>query len=267
MTNVLELEARRQRHQERLDGAKGQAARNRWGPFATPMPLALEIARYAAALWQKRSEPIRFLDPALGTGSFYSALRQVFTPARIARAVGVELDPRIVAAAADLWKSTGIDVVAADFTHLPPPAPAEQFNLILTNPPYVRHHHLERGDKERLQREVARQLDIKLSGLAGLYCHFLFLADAWLAPGGLAVWLIPSEFMDVNYGQAVKRYVTERVKLLHVPRFSPLDVQLSDALVSSAIVVFEKSSLAKRHAPLFTVGGTFLEDDDRGGNQ
>lgn len=257
MTTVLEIETRRQRHQEILDAARDQAERNRWGQFATPMPLALEIAEYAAARWQKRSEPVRFLDPALGTGSFYSALRQAFPTERVAHAAGVELDPRIVAAAADLWKSTGLDVVAADFTQLEPPA--ELFNLILTNPPYVRHHHLERDDKERLQREVARQLGINLSGLAGLYCHFLLLADSWLAPGGLAVWLIPSEFMDVNYGEAVKRYLTERVKLLHVHRFSPLDVQFSDALVSSAIVVFEKSLPPKRHAALFTHGGTLRE--------
>lgn len=257
MATVLEIETRRQRTQETLDAGRDQAERNRWGQFATPMPLALEIAEYAAALWEKRSEPVRFLDPALGTGSFYSALRQAFQTGRIAHAAGVELDPRIVAAAADLWKSTGLDIVAADFTQLEPPA--ELFNLILTNPPYVRHHYLERNDKERLQRKVARQLGINLSGLAGLYCSFLLLADAWLAPGGLAVWLIPSEFMSVNYGDAVKRYLTERVKLLHIHRFSPLDGQFSDALVTSAIVVFEKSLPPKRHATLFTQCGNLLE--------
>jgi adenine-specific DNA-methyltransferase len=253
MTTVLEIEARRQRRQEALDADKDRAERNRWGQFATPMPLALDIAEYVAALWKTRGEPVRFLDPALGTGAFFSALQQAFPDDEVACTAGVELDPRIVAAATDLWKATGLDVVAADFTHLEPPA--ELFNLILANPPYVRHHHLERDDKQRLQREVARRLGIKLSGLAGLYCHFLLLADAWLAPGGLAVWLIPSEFMDVNYGGAVKRYLTEHVKLLHIHRFSPSDVQFADALVSSAIVVFEKSAPPERHAALFTQGG------------
>jgi hypothetical protein len=105
---------------------------------------------------------------------------------------------------------------------------------------------------------VARKLGIKLSGLAGLYCYFLLLADAWLADGGLGVWLIPSEFMDVNYGQAVKRYLAEHVKLLHIHRFCPADVQFSDALVSSAVVVFEKSLPPPRHTVRFTHGGTLL---------
>lgn len=259
MPTVLEIETRRQRHQVDLDAARDQADRNRWGQFATPMPLALEIAEYAAALWRKRTDRVRFLDPALGTGAFYSALRQAFPAKLIARAAGVELDPRIVASASDLWVSTGLEVLAADFTELTPPASPHLFNLILTNPPYVRHHHLERIAKERLQRDVARNPGIDISGLAGLYCYFLLLADPWLAPRGLAVWLIPSEFMDVNYGEAVKRYLTERVKLLHIHRFNTMDVQFADALVSSAVVVFEKTPPPKRHSVIFTHGGSLLK--------
>jgi methylase of polypeptide subunit release factors len=259
MPTVLEIETRRQQHQETLDAARDQADRNRWGQFATPMSLGLQIAEYAAALWRKRTERVRFLDPALGTGSFYSALRQAFSAKQIARAAGVELDPRIVATASDLWLSTGLEVLAADFTELSPPTAVNLFNLILTNPPYVRHHHLERSAKERLQADVARNLGIDISGLAGLYCYFLLLADAWLAPRGLAIWLIPSEFMDVNYGEAVKRYLTEHVKLLHIHRFCPMDVQFSDALVSSAVVVFEKTAPPKRHSVTFTHGGSLLK--------
>ncbi len=186
-------------------------------------------------------------------------MRQVFPENKVSGAAGVELDPRIVAAACELWHSTGLDVIAADFTKLEPPALPGLFNLILTNPPYVRHHHLERTAKERLQHDVARRLGVKLSGLAGLYCYFLLLADAWLAPHGLAIWLIPSEFMDVNYGGTLRRYLTERVKLLHIHRFSPLDVQFSDALVSSAVVVFEKTLPPKRHSVMFTLGGGLLQ--------
>ncbi len=259
MPTVLEIETRRQHHQETLDAARNQAERNRWGQFATPLPLALEIAEYVAALWRKRTDRVRFLDPALGTGSFYSALRQAFPAKQIGRAAGVERDPRIVAAASELWVSTGLEVLAADFTELSPPASPNLFNLILTNPPYVRHHLLERTAKERLQNNVARNLGIDISGLAGLYCYFLLLADAWLVARGLAVWLIPSEFMDVNYGEAVKRYLTEQVKLLHIHRFCPLDVQFADALVSSAVVAFEKTPPPKQHSVRFTHGGSLLK--------
>ena len=97
---------------------------------------------------------------------------------------------------------------------------------------------------------------MRLSGLSGLYCYFLLIAHAWLADGALAAWLIPSEFMDVNYGEGVKRYLTERVSLLQIHRFSPSDVQFGDALVSSAIVVFENRKPAVDARVLLSFGGT-----------
>ncbi len=82
------------------------------------------------------------------------------------------------------------------------------------------------------------------------------LAHTWIADNGMAGWLIPSEFMDVKYGKAVKRYLLERVTLLHMHRFDPNDVQFADALVSSAIVWFRKAIPPKNHEVKFTFGGT-----------
>ncbi len=97
---------------------------------------------------------------------------------------------------------------------------------------------------------------VKINGLAGLYCYFLGLSHVWMAAGGLAGWLIPSEFMDVNYGASVKRYLLDKVTLLHIHRFDPNDVQFADALVSSALVWFRKEEPPAGHAVRFTYGGS-----------
>ena len=68
------IEERRQHEQTRLDSLKTAPERNKWGQFATPPALALSLARYAQALMGKT--PVRFLDPAIGTGSFFSAASQ-----------------------------------------------------------------------------------------------------------------------------------------------------------------------------------------------
>jgi hypothetical protein len=47
--------------------------------------------------------------------------------------------------------------------------------------------------------------------------------------------------MDVNYGRVLKRYLTERVTLRRIHRFDASDVQFDDALVTSAVVVFENT--------------------------
>jgi adenine-specific DNA-methyltransferase len=253
---LLNIEAQRQSIQERLDAAKTAVERNRLGQFATPPDLALDIAQYALSLWHGRTDAVSFLDPAIGTGSFYSALRRTFPPQVVADACGVEIDPPFAAAAQSLWETSGLRIVPDDFTRV---SPDRLYNLVLTNPPYVRHHHLDRADKERLKTLTADRFGLDISGLAGLYAHFMLLCDAWMAPGGLAIWLIPSEFMDVNYGAAIKTYLTEHVKLLHIHRYCPSDVQFCDALVTSAIVVFDKTPAPDHYQVRFSFGGPITD--------
>lgn len=255
MTNgIASLETLRSQLQADLDSHKTQAERNRLGQFATPAPLAVDILRYAKTLLPAR-EKINFLDPAIGTGSFYSALRSLFPDGRVQEALGFEIDPHYGKPATRLWKDTGLKIKLSDFTHA---EASPRFNLIICNPPYVRHHHLENGSKTRLQMKTMHASAMRLSGLAGLYCHFLGLSHAWMTDGAVAGWLIPSEFMDVNYGVAVKRYLLERVTLLHIHRFDPSDVQFADALVSSAVVWFRNTPPPKNHSVTFTFGGTLL---------
>jgi hypothetical protein len=244
-------EERRREQQIRLDALKTSAERNRWGQFATPPELALHIARYAR---NQTGEAINtFLDPAIGTGSFYSAVRQTFPPETIRNATGIELDPLFAKSAEDLWGDSGLNVIPGDFTKLEPPA--VRFNLVLTNPPYVRHHHLSGFEKKRLKMRLAQSLKTEISGLAGLYCYFMLLCHDWMEEQGLAIWLVPSEFMDVNYGATLRQYLSERVTLLHIHRFCPMDVQFTDALVSSAVVVFRKAPPSSAHCIRFSLAG------------
>src|SRR5262249_37696487 len=148
---------------------------------------------------------------------------------------GLEVDPHYGAPSQKLWSKTRLDYQLADFTEQ---RGEPRYNLLICNPPYVRHHHLQNGLKSRLQLRTLHACGVNIAGLSGLYCYFLGLSHSWLAPRAVSGWLIPSEFMDVNYGRAVKRYLLESVTLLRIHRFDPSDVQFADALVSSAIVWF-----------------------------
>ncbi len=252
---IEELEAERLDIQSRLDAAKTPAERNRLGQFATPTSLARDILAYATTLLPK-NEPIYFLDPAIGTGSFFSALLANFPTERIREAKGFEIDPHYSEPAAQLWKESPLSITLSDFTKQ---KPEPRFNLLVCNPPYVRHHHLSAEEKARLQFRAIQSCGIKIPKLAGLYCYFLGISHAWLSKGAISAWLIPSEFMDVNYGQPVKRYLMDRVTLLHIHRFDPNDVQFSDALVSSAIVWLKNESPPNDHAVTFSFGGSMLK--------
>jgi len=171
--------------------------------------------------------------------TFFSALLRNLKPdLTIAKAVGVELDKRFVIAAEELWGPFGLDVVDGDFIEFASKS-RQRFNLLIANPPYVRHHHLAGDQKTSLVAGVKDQLGIKVSGLAGLYVYFMLLSHKLLAPGAVSAWLIPTEFMDVNYGSALREYLNSEVSLIRIHRFDPSDVQFDDALVSSAVVIFK----------------------------
>lgn len=170
--------------------------------------------------------------------------------------LGFEIDPLYGEAASARWADSGLTVKLTDFTR---EEPSPSFNPAICNLPCVRHHHLKNGEKTRLQFRTQAASDMKLSGLAGLYCYFLGLSHAWMMDGGITGWLIPSEFIDVNYGWAVKRYLLDKVTLLHIHRFDPNDVQFADALVSSAVVWFKNTPPPPNHEVKFTFGGTLSE--------
>ncbi len=252
---LKEFEIKRQNLQVELDGKKTQKERNVLGQFSTPNPLATDILKFAKTLLP-RNQKIRFLDPAFGTGSFYSALLNQFTDAKIEFAKGYEIDEHYGKPSIKLWNSTKLSYEIADFTRQKSPEEDEKFNLLICNPPYVRHHHI--GDKEYLRAKAKNSANIELNGLTGLYCYFMAIAHSWMKNNALAGWLIPSEFMDVNYGQAIKDYLLKEVTLIRIHRFDPNEVQFDDALVSSAVVWFKNKKPNKKHSIKFSFGGTLI---------
>lgn len=245
---MVDIEARRQMMQDELDLHKPHKERNMMGQFATPYDLAVEIMEYVRPFCPQGT--MTFLEPAIGTGVFYSAFKRVFG-GNAGRALGFEVDPYYLNPARELWSGHDVEFRCEDF--LKAPNGGEELDLIVTNPPYVRHHHIPREVKERLKISVKKETGINVSGLAGMYCYFMLLSAKWLKDGGLSCWLVPNEFMDVNYGKAVRQYLTEKVDLLQIHRFGVENLKFKDALVSSCVVIF-KNKCPSSNKVVFTDG-------------
>ncbi|WP_323919046.1 Eco57I restriction-modification methylase domain-containing protein [Aeromonas caviae] len=250
---IKNVEIKRQILQTELDGQKTKEARNILGQFSTPFPLACDILAHTKKFYPS-DEQVRFLDPAFGTGVFYSALNNAFLNEKIEIATGYEIDEHYGVPSAQLWKDTKLNYNISDFTSQEEPCEDEKYNLVVCNPPYVRHHHIKEK-KTTLKDRAFESAGVNLSGLAGLYCYFMAITHSWMKKDGIACWLIPSEFMDVNYGDEIKSYLLNKVSLLQIHRFEPENVQFGDALVSSAVVWFKKIKPNEHHNIKFTYGG------------
>lgn len=250
--NLKDIEKARSSRQKSIDKKKNMEERRRFGQFSTPYELAKEIVSFGLGLLD--TDEITFLEPCIGSGAFYSALLNTITDDYIIKsATGIEIDSVYFECAKSLWCDTGINIINDNFADV---KPDRKYNFVLTNPPYVRHHYLAQDEKKHLEEAGKKETGIALSGLAGLYCHFILLANKWLAPNAICGWLVPSEFMDVNYGSAMKDYLLNHVHLLRVHRYDPDNSMFSDALVSSCVIWFKNEVVAYDYDVEFTFSGT-----------
>lgn len=231
---MTEIERKRQRLQISLDSNKTLKERNKMGQFSTPYPLACQICEYIKTYTGDSIES--FLEPSIGTGVFYSALSEI---ADIRRATGYEIDSYYFNPTKELWNGHNIQLINSDFLYADPD---EKFSLIIANPPYSRHHHISPEIKATLSQKIEKEFNLKLSGLAGLHIYFVILSARWLKDEGYSCWLIPSEFLSVNYGVEFKRFLLNHIDLIAVHSYDTSDLQFNDALVSSSVLVFRKSN-------------------------
>lgn len=258
--NLSATEFQRLQLQVHVDSSKNIEDRKRLGQFATPFSLAQEIVSYGLTLQNEKE--ISFLEPAIGTGAFYSALLANCNKKlkKLTHAIGIELDEDFYRAARQLWNDTGIHLIHDDFTET---KCFEQVNFLISNPPYVRHHYISQENKIKLFAMTKNETGLFLSKLAGLYCYFILCAHKWLAPNAICGWLIPSEFMDVNYGRILKKYLLNNVHLLRIHRYNPQNCKFNDALVSSCVVWFKNENLTENYTIDFSYGGTLERPEIR----
>jgi len=237
--------------QNQFDSSRKIEERRRLGQYATPIALATEIISYGLSLLD--TNEIKFLEPSCGTGAFFSALLSATQEEQINSITGFEIDEEIYQIASSLWDSTFFNLFHENFLSA---SCHRKVNFLISNPPYVRHHLIDKNVKNKMQKKVNVETDLYISGLAGLYCYFILLSHKWLEPHAVSGWLIPSEFMDANYGIALKKYLLDKVHLLRIHRYSPEDAKFDDALVSSCVVWFINEEMQEDYEIDFTFGGT-----------
>lgn len=230
-------------------------AADKYDIHLTPPELAQAIAEYALTFLDNKDK-VDFGDPAVGTGAFFAALLQVLPKESIVSAIGIDISPKQVEAARWRWASKDMLVVEGDYLHMETLPPR---TLILANPPYMRHQGIPAQYKQELRQRASVNMGMRISGLSGQYVYFLLLSHQWMAPGAVAAWLIPSEFMQTTYGIALRHYFTHKVQLLRIHQFGHDDPQFENAAVLPSVVVFKNIPPQSGRRALFTSGGTLAQ--------
>ncbi|MGX7823680.1 Eco57I restriction-modification methylase domain-containing protein [Actinokineospora sp. 24-640] len=195
--------------------------RKRHGLHYTPPALAAFVAERALAA--APAGPLRVLDPACGDGELLAAVAQRRPDAVL---TGYDLDERAVHIAQARLPDAAI--AHKDFLDGPPP---ERFDLVITNPPYVRTQVL--GSQAA---HLAKRFGLR--GRVDLAHPFVAMAPQLLADGGVLALLCSNRFLSTRAGENVRTVLTRDLAVREV--FDLGDTRLFAAAVLPAVVIAVK---------------------------
>ena len=244
------------------------AQRKALGQYFTGMRLGRVLAHLAIG-----PETGRVLDPMAGNGDLLDAAREVAARvgATLTQVDGIEIDPA-TAGFCDYRLKTlagpgdgALRIICGDaFDYRSYESlGAQPYDLVITNPPYVRYQALNgRADKVRQgllaaadelldgdERAVWTALAEGYSGLADLSVPAWLLSALLVRPGGRLALVVPATWRSRAYGDVI-RYLLLRCFALEIIVEDTQPGWFSDALVRAHLIVARRLSDEEIAGPL-----------------
>jgi adenine-specific DNA-methyltransferase len=214
------------------------------GATYTPIAFARFVAEQMLQLAElPKSGKIRILDPACGDGALLPAFRK-----RV-EAVGYDTDPEAIWIASQRLRQDFPDLdmrlEQKDFLEhvlnlqgggdlFSAGEVQEPFHLVIANPPYVRTQIMGAQQAQQLAQCFG------LTGRVDLYYPFLLGISQVLADDGVTGVITSNRFMTTKSGQAVRRAMLSRFRILHAWDLG--DTKLFDAAVLPSVLLARGTS-------------------------
>ncbi len=123
---------------------------------------------------------------------------------------------------------------------------SRSFDLILGNPPWVRHEDIGIGQSDEYKKLLQNRI-IEKSGKnlffdrkSDLYIYFCMMGLLLLKPGGVLAFLTSNAWLEVKYGRTLQTFLLDRVNIFEIIQRS--GTRLWDELgINSIVIIAEKS--------------------------
>lgn len=208
----------------------GIAHRKKYAQFFTPEIISDFMAQWILASTHKCSE---VLDPAFGLGVFCNSLLKINTDIHI---TGYDIDDKVLSAAQDNFSSLRKKVSIHKQNYLTS-SWSDKYDGIICNPPYLKFHDYNNTD---YVSEVNAHLGTRLNRFTNIYTLFLLKSLSQLNKGGRLAYIIPSEFLNSDYGVEVKRALLNSNSLKYIIIVDFTENAFDDVITTASIVLCEK---------------------------
>ena len=207
------------------------AKRKRYGQFFTPESIANVMAD-----WVLGCDPKSLLDPAVGTGVLIRAISR--HQHNISKCDVFDIDNKILKIFNHQhWGQINIRAFNDDFLSY---EINSHYDAVIMNPPYLRHHDMHYN--ENMHDLTSKLVGTKISRSANSYVLFVMKACHYLNDGGRGAFIIPSEWVNANFGHNFKKYLMEVAGLSEILYFTNCSSIFDDALTTASILLVEKGA-------------------------
>lgn len=199
--------------------------RKKFAQFFTPPEIAGLMAKWLLGNPNLKN----VLEPAFGLGIFSRSLLRHKSDLAIK---GFEIDPVIFAKATALFSNTqNIAIELKDYLNHDW---QNKYDGIICNPPYFKFHDY---DNKNAIKQLETQIACKLNGFTNLYALFLLKSISQLNENGRAAYIVPSEFLNSDYGKLVKLHLLQSKTLRHIIVVHFDENVFSEALTTACILL------------------------------
>lgn len=206
------------------------------------------------------SEPAKLLLDA-GCGSGGLTIPAARDPRRRrSRILGIDTDPLAISMAEANARLRGMKRCELRVANFLTDDVGAQPDRVVCNPPYSRHSAIARYQRMTIHAELERVFGVRFSRRTSLQALFVLRAlelssdDAWLA------FITPSDWLDVNYGQEVKRCLLERAQ---VEALILLDTEhlFFDGARTTAVITLLRKGIDGRATRMIRLGQALPKPD------
>lgn len=238
-----------------------QEARRELGQFATPNRISLLLAEWAVS---EDSDTV--LDPGVGAGMLSSAVIREKAEMRDSTPIqdinAIDIDGLSVSMAAVSLKSIDgagspelnivdfLDLKAYEWTSGGRDQ-SDPVDAVVSNPPYSRSQLLTEDEKDAVNTQISREAGIDLHGKSPLYVYFLIHATQFVKPGGKLGFVIPSGFMQTDFGVGFKQYLKEEFQIEAVVNLDDQEGTFEGVKTTVSLLFLTKEAPEQNHDVTF----------------
>lgn len=181
------------------------------GSYYTPYKTVKFMKDY---LMKERKEFERVLEPSAGDGRFVDVFDKI---ENIQCFVAIELIEEKVKQLKNKSYSKQVDIITGDFLDFSEKT-NQKFQLIIGNPPYINIKNMEDCIKEKA-KIICEKYELPASLMKNMWVAFVLAAVSCIEKDGIIFFVLPMEFLQVQYAEKIRMFLEEHFDTIHILSF------------------------------------------------